>query len=104
MFNDHIVYIDDDGLPLDRSRPNLKDLELGGHSREYLEDLFPQVWSPTQLRADFSVLAFDWTWSAMAMEVIYHVKVRRKLDNATGQLSYQTDPRYYFDFCLTNPK
>lgn len=57
-------------------------------SREYLEAKHGQVWDTSQLGRDFDVLGFAAPF----------VVVRRKSDGVRGSLTFQHDPRLYFNF------
>jgi len=56
--------------------------------REKLEAEYGQVWSTSELSADFTVLGF------MAPMVV----VERKSDKVRGSLFFQHNPRFYFGF------
>lgn len=53
-----------------------------------LEQLFGAVWDTTELQRDFSVKGF----------LAPFVVVVRKSDQATGTLTFQNHPRYYYSF------
>lgn len=57
-------------------------------SREGLAERYGQVWDTQELGRDFEVLCF------MAPMVV----VKRKADSKLGSLTFQHQPRYYFDF------
>jgi hypothetical protein len=63
--------------------------------RKYLTDLYGKndVWDTDELRRDFDVVSF----------MAPFVMVRRKSDGATGSLTFQHSPRFYFSFQLDNP-
>ena len=61
---------------------------LGPSSREALEQTKGQVWDTSQLTQDFEVIGF----------LAPFVAVRRKSDGCQGTLSFQHNPRLYFDF------
>jgi hypothetical protein len=56
--------------------------------RAALEGKYGQVWTTEELRNDFTVTSF----------MAPFVMVVRKSDNIKGSLTFQHDPRYYFDF------
>ncbi len=66
----------------------LVEINAAPGSREYLEHKHGQVWTTSELSADFDVLGF------MAPLVV----VRRKFDNQKGSLCFQASPRFYFGF------
>lgn len=57
-------------------------------SREYLEQKHGQVWDTTQMQNEFQALGF------MAPLIV----VQRRSDGVRGSLTFQHNPRYYFDF------
>ena len=57
-------------------------------SREALEAEYGQVWDISQMQKEFTALSF------LAPMII----VRRKSDGQKGSLTFQHDPRFYFDF------
>lgn len=61
-------------------------------SREALEAKYGQVWSTQELQQDFDVLGFG----------APYVVALRKIDNVKGSLTFQHDPRFYFDFSPAN--
>lgn len=69
-------------------RAMVADLNSNATERVVLETKYGQVWNTDQLRADFEVLGF--------MDPC--VVVRRRSDNAKGSLTFQHDPRFYFDW------
>lgn len=58
-------------------------------TREYLEAKHGEVWDRQQLQKAFDVLGFAAPF----------VIVCRKSDGVRGSLSFQANPRLYFDFC-----
>jgi hypothetical protein len=56
--------------------------------RAALEAKYGQVWNTEELRSDFTVRSF----------MAPFVMVVRKSDNFNGSLTFQHNPRYYFDF------
>ncbi len=56
--------------------------------REKLEAEYGQVWDTDQLREDFEVHSF----------LAPFISVTRKSDGAKGLLSFQHNPRYYFQW------
>ncbi len=69
-------------------RSMVAELNSNAGIRAELEAKYGQVWDTSQLQDDFSVLGF------MAPYVV----VKRKSDGAKGSLTFQHDPRFYFDF------
>jgi hypothetical protein len=63
----------------------------GAKSRQELEREHGPVWDTPELRQDFDVIGF----------LAPLVAVRRKTDGRTGTLTFQHDPRLYFDFVET---
>ena len=61
-------------------------------SRELLESEHGQVWNTTELQQDFQALGFAAPF----------IIVERKSDNQKGTLTFQHDPRFYYDFTPTN--
>lgn len=57
-------------------------------SREYLEAKYGQVWDTSQMQDDFEPLGFAAPF----------IVVRRRSDGAKGTLTFQHNPRLYFDF------
>ena len=57
-------------------------------SREALAQKYGKVWNTEELGQDFEVTGF------MAPLVV----VKRKADGVMGTLTFQHQPRYYFDF------
>ena len=57
-------------------------------SREYLEQKYGQVWDTTQMQEEFQALGF------MAPLIV----VQRRSDGVRGSLTFQHNPRFYFDF------
>jgi len=57
-------------------------------SREALAQKYGKVWDTEELGQDFEVTGF------MAPLVV----VKRKVDGIVGTLTFQHQPRYYFDF------
>jgi hypothetical protein len=58
--------------------------------RESLEAKYGKVWDTQELAADFEVIGF----------LAPFVVVRRRSDGSKGSLSFQHNPRIYFDFVL----
>lgn len=56
--------------------------------RKRLTERYGRVWDTNQLTEDFSVLGF----------AAPYVVVERKEDGKKGTLTFQHDPRFYFDF------
>lgn len=56
--------------------------------RESLEEKYGMVWNTQQLSMEFEVMSF---MAPFAM-------VKHRVTNAVGLLTFQHDPRYYFDF------
>lgn len=57
-------------------------------SREALEAKYGQVWSTDQMQQEFEAIGF------MAPLIV----VRRKSDGVKGSLTFQHNPRFYFNF------
>jgi hypothetical protein len=57
-------------------------------TREELEQKYGKVWNTQELQQDFEVSSFCAPF----------VVVRRKSDGVRGSLSFQHNPRFYFDF------
>lgn len=57
-------------------------------SREFLQANHGKVWSTSELQEEFEVLGF------MAPLIV----VRRRSDGVRGSLTFQHNPRFYFDF------
>jgi len=57
-------------------------------SRESLEAKYGQVWDTDELQCDYSPLGF----------AAPYIIVRRKSDSMKGTLTFQHNPRFYFDF------
>jgi hypothetical protein len=57
-------------------------------TREELEAEFGEVWDTIQLGVDFEVIGF----------MAPFTMVRRKSDGKKGTLTFQHNPRFYFDF------
>jgi len=57
-------------------------------SRKDLESRYGDVWDTSELQKNFSVLAFAAPFCI----------VSRKSDNTKGTVTFQHDPRYYYDF------
>lgn len=58
--------------------------------RELLEAKYGKVWDTQELAAEFEVIGF----------LAPFVVVRRRSDGCKGSLSFQHNPRFYFDFVL----
>jgi len=56
--------------------------------REKLETVFGKVWNTSEVSKDFEIIGF------MAPFVV----AKRKSDSVKGTLTFQHNPRYYFDF------
>lgn len=69
----------------------LCDINREPTERERLEQNYGQVWDTQELQQDFDVLGFRAPF----------VIVTRKADGVQGSLTFQHNPRYYFDF---NPR
>ncbi len=65
----------------------------GARSREDLERAHGRVWDTRQLTEEFEVLGF----------LAPFVVVRRRADGSRGSLTFQHDPRLYFDFVEEQP-
>jgi len=57
-------------------------------SRAALEAKYGQVWDTGELQEEFSVLGF----------LAPFCVVRRRSDGVTGSVTFQNDPRYYYNF------
>jgi len=57
-------------------------------TREQLEAAYGQVWNTQELTRDFSVVGFGAPF----------VIVTRKADGQKGSLTFQHQPRFYFEF------
>lgn len=73
--------------PTEQSRREMLAAE-GQHVRERLESEHGQVWSTSELTADFSVASF----------LAPFVMVCRKSDGVEGTLKFQHSPRFYYGF------
>ena len=62
------------------------------NSRPALAEKYGQVWDTKEMQEDFQALGFGAPF----------ISVRRKSDGELGTLTFQHDPRYYFDFRPTN--
>ena len=69
-------------------RQQVAEINIDPGSREALEAKHGEVWDTQQLRDDFDVLGF----------LAPYIGVRRKSDGVKGSLTFQHDPRFYFDF------
>ena len=69
-------------------RQMVAEINAAEGSREYLEAKHGQVWDTGQLGQDFDVLGFAAPF----------VVVRRKSDGVRGSLTFQHNPRLYFNF------
>lgn len=72
----------------DIRRSLVKQINSDPSPRQILEQKHVQVWDTNELSKDFEVKGF------MAPFVI----VRRKSDGVCGSLTFQHNPRFYFDF------
>ena len=59
-----------------------------GHDRQALEAAHGQVWDEEELTQEFTVTAI----------IPPQVVVVRKADGQVGNLSFQNEPRFYFNF------
>lgn len=57
-------------------------------SRQDLEARHGQVWNTSELQSEFEVIGF------LAPVIV----VRRRCDGIKGSLTFQHNPRFYFDF------
>lgn len=64
----------------------------GARTRENLEQEFGRVWDRRELIEEFEVIGF----------LAPLVAVRRRLDGRKGTLTFQHDPRLYYDFVETD--
>jgi hypothetical protein len=75
--------------PTESTRRELvQEINSNANPRERLEALHGQVWDTTELMDDFEVIGFRAPF----------VVVKRRSDNKVGSLTFQHDPRFYFDF------
>lgn len=63
-------------------------LNAAQSERLVLEEQYGQVWNTDELRAEFEVVGF----------LAPFVVVRRRSDGKKGSMTFQHNPRYYFDF------
>jgi hypothetical protein len=61
---------------------------MTGYDRQFLEGTYGKVWSEEELAHEFKVTAI----------IGNKVVVVRKSDGQVGSLTFQNDPRYYFNF------
>jgi hypothetical protein len=59
--------------------------------RARLEKIHGHVWNTTEVTRDFAISGF----------LAPYVIATRKSDNATGHLTFQHSPRFYFSFAVT---
>jgi hypothetical protein len=63
-------------------------LNAAAAERAALEEKYGQVWDTTELQQDFDVTGF----------LAPYVIVTRKADGVQGTVTFQHQPRYYFNF------
>lgn len=69
-------------------RQQLTEINAEPGSREYLEAKHGDVWNTSELQKDFEVLGF----------LAPYCVVRRRSDGVKGSITFQHNPRFYFDF------
>jgi hypothetical protein len=66
----------------------IREINESPAARAGLESLYGQVWNTDELTRDFKVIGFASPF----------VIVERKSDRKKGSLTFQHDPRFYFEF------
>ena len=69
-------------------REMVQEINHDPKSRPALTEKYGQVWNTKEMQEDFEALHF----------MAPLISVRRKSDCQKGSLTFQHDPRYYFDF------
>jgi len=69
-------------------REMVQEINHDPNSRPALAEKYGQVWNTKEMQEDFEVLGF----------MAPFISVRRKSDCQKGSLTFQHDPRFYFDF------
>lgn len=69
-------------------RELVNEINAATGTREYLEAKYGQVWDTSQMQQDFEAIGFGAPF----------IVVRRKSDGVKGSLTFQHNPRFYFDF------